>query len=210
MTNLPLEILCKILAICFPNPHPSPSGTLSTALQLSSQTFRAITLEILWTHIVWAILIKGMEKSWSTTIWRTILSLLQSIPNLHKVFFEQIGPGTYWINHLRKITSTQQETDLPGWDFLTFYEEQQICSTDSFLMPWSILDQLLCSGLITCMCSLDISSNHGALEIDLMVYCIIHGMIFYQLKVLTLRGLTKRHITRELLWKFITAHTPAS
>ena len=42
-----------------------------------------------------------------------------------------------------------------------------------------------------------------------MVYCIIHGMIFYQLKVLTLHGLTERHITGELLWKFITTHTPA-
>ena len=191
MTILPPEILCKILAIFFPDPHPSPFSTLSTALQLSSQTLRAITLEILWTrvefdgpldprtrlisrdhirHIVCAILIKGMEKSWSTTIWRTLLSLLQSIPNLHKVFFEQIGTGTYSIDHLRTITPTQQEVDLPGWDILTFYEDQQIHTTDSFLMPWSILDWLMCTSLITHICSLDISSNHGALEIDLMVY----------------------------------------
>ena len=107
-----ISIIPGPLAICFPDPHPSPSSTLSTALQLSSQTLRAITLEILWTrvefdgpldpktrlisrdhicHIVRAILIKGMEKSWSTTIWCTLLSLLQSIPNLRKVFFEQIG-----------------------------------------------------------------------------------------------------------------------
>jgi hypothetical protein len=230
MTILPPEILRKILAICFPDPHPSPFSTLSTALQLSSQTLRAITLEILWTrvefdgpldpktrlisrdhirHIVRAILIKGMEKSWSTTIWRTLLSLLQSIPNLRKVFFEQIGTGTYSIDHLRKITPTQQQIDLPGWDILTFYEDQQIHTTDSFLMPWSILDRLMCTGLITRIRSLDISSNHGALEIDLMVYCIIHGTIFYQLEALTLGGLTERHITGELLWKFITTHTPA-
>jgi hypothetical protein len=230
MRCLPPEILRMIIAICFSRPDQSRTGSLSNSLQLSTQMLRAITLEIVWRaveldgpgdalrnllckdhirHVVRVILIRNMQRAWPMTSWRMLISLLQSFTKLRKVFFEQDGTGVYDIEHLSKINPTKDQNGQHSWDVLTFYEIQRDHRVESSFVPWGILERLLCSSLIARIQFLDVTSNHGVLETDLMTYCVLHGIVFSHLRSLTLGGLTERTIAGELIWRFINVHIPS-
>jgi hypothetical protein len=231
-TQFPTEILRQIIALSFTYANRSPTGNLSNALQLTSQAFRAITLEIVWAtvelddptdclsrvlvkdhirDVVQAVLVRNMYKPWSTTSWRNLMSLLKSFPKLSHLFFEQEGTGIYPADHLRDMIPVPVDTDSEQrrWDVVTFCETQRPNTTHSYLVPWSVLDDIFRSCIITQVQCLEISSNHGALETDLIVYCVFHGIILNRLDTLAFGGFTDRHFSSEIFWKFITLHTPS-